>query len=140
MLNFTHHCRLLTRTLVITAGLGGCASSVDKPFNNVTVLDTANQSGELCGAFRLNDAQAEQFLNRTRAISAKEMSDHYNFLPCYVEGRVTMFGEVGQLCHFRIDAGGIAELSCDDGGRYIYVCDTCEHLLSGGETGVAVGR
>lgn len=130
-------CKRLVVGLAIAGIVQACANTADKPFQDTQVLRTSSEHSQLCGGFDLTNAQAEQFLNRTRVITAQEMSDHYNFLPCYVEGRVAMFGDVGQECDFSIHAGGTAELNCEDGGRYIYVCDTCEQILSGAESGVA---
>lgn len=126
--------------LAVVGVLQACANTAAKPFQNAQVLRVSGEHSGLCGGFSLSDAQAEQFLNRTRVITAEEVRDHYNFLPCYVEGRVSMFGEIGQECEFSIHAGGSAQLRCENGGRYLYVCDTCEHLLSGGEKDVAVSR
>lgn len=140
MRNFVRYWTFTSGSSILVTVLLGCSNTADKPFQNTQVFSAGSERGQLCGEFQLNSTEAEQFLNRSRVITAQEMSDHYNFLPCYVEGRVSMFGELGQECNFSIHAGGTAELNCEDGGRYIYVCDTCEHLLSGGEAGVAVGR
>lgn len=116
--------------LALAAGVAGCASS-KVHFHDAAVTSIgSDQPTPLCVDFSLSDEQALQFLRSSEAITAQQMHDNYNYLPCYVRGRVVRAEGSKQSCDFTIRAGGTAELNCEDGQGYIYACETCEELLT----------
>lgn len=112
----------------LTATFIGCAATDNLRFSSAKNLEVGgDEDMALCRDFQLTENQSVQFLNQSSAISAREIHDHYNYLPCYVKG--TVINE-GQECDFTIRAGGTAELVCDGGESYILACDDCEGLLT----------
>lgn len=115
--------------LAVAATMTACAAS-GGGFRAAKVKSIdSDEPTPLCSGFRLSDGQAQEFLERSNKITAQQMHDNYNYLPCYVKGTVVRVDESEHTCDFTIRAGGIAELSCENGQAYIYACDTCEALL-----------
>lgn len=105
----------------------GCTATDHSRFSNAKVLELGSEEDSaLCHDFRLTEDQSVQLLNQSKLITAKEMHDHYSYLPCYVKGSVTYNS---RECEFTIRAGGTAELICDDDKSYILACDDCNDLL-----------
>lgn len=120
----------LMMLVVVVATVTACASTEKRSFDNVRLTGFgSDRPDSLCENFRLTQAQAGQFLNRVRPINARQMHDHYNYLPCFVKGTVTRIGQSHEICDLIIRAGGTVELSCEGGQTYLYACDTCDELL-----------
>lgn len=124
--------RKSTALIGIMVAIAGCALNGSKDFHRASVHSAgSDELTSLCVTFRLTDDQTQQFLNRAKPITAQQLHDHYNYLPCYVKGTVMWTDERAVSCDFTIRAGGTAELVCDDGEGYIFACETCDELLTG---------
>lgn len=106
----------------------GCATTGHLRFSSARDLEVgSDEDMALCRDFQLTEEQSVQFLNQSSVVTAREVHDHYNYLPCYVKGIVI---NDEQECDFTIRAGGTAELMCDGGESYILACDDCEGRLT----------
>ena len=118
--------------------INGCGALSQRPIvesgatSKFTVLSALSRSEsveDFCSDFNLTVPQAEIFFNRGKEISAKTMHDKFDWLTCYVEGRLTNESLSIQSCTYAIQAGGTATIQCDPGQAYIWACDNCEDLL-----------
>jgi len=110
--------------------LSGCAL---KPaiISNVNVIKKGTDSaGAFCSDFSLTNTQVFKLLKSSREVEINEFHNNYEYLPCFVKGNLNM---EAKRCEFTIRAGGTVELTCNDGTGYLYVCDSCDHLLIGNE-------
>lgn len=104
----------------------GCLST-DIEITNIQVTEKGiDSAGFFCKGFSLSNTQVMEFFKRGREIEVKEFHDSYEYLSCYTKGTLSKGAEE---CNFIIRAGGTAELICNDKQGYLYVCDTCDHLL-----------
>lgn len=80
----------------------------------------------ICQDFRLNSAQAKQFFAKSRPITAKELHDSYEYMPCWVEG--TMADAQG-TSKWKIRPIGIGEIQRPNGALDLVGCKTCDDLF-----------
>ena len=108
----------------------GCTSTTSK-ITNIQVLEKgADSSIAFCKDFSLTSKQAIDFFKRSREVEINEFHNNYEYLPCYVKGTLN---KNNKECKFTIRAGGTAELTCNDKTGYLYVCDSCDHILRDNE-------
>ena len=104
----------------------GCMTPPDDRTNTVLVMtvDTAGVDGtksDICAGFTLTDSQAQSYFYRSIEISAKEMHDQYDYLPCYVRGKCEIYGKA---CEWEIRAGGTASVDTSS-DHYLFGCKNC---------------
>ncbi|MCP4456574.1 MAG: hypothetical protein GY816_00885 [Cytophagales bacterium] len=103
-----------------------CAAN-NKGITNIDVKETGTESGgEFCNKFSLSNLQATELIKASREVEINEFHNNYEYLPCFVKGSLNMGVKE---CNFTIRAGGTVEITCTDNTGYIFVCDSCEHLL-----------
>ncbi len=99
----------------------------NKSITNVEVKEKGTESGgEFCNKFSLSNFQATELIKASREIEIHEFHNNYEYLPCFVKGNLNMGVKE---CDFTIRAGGTVEIACTDKTGYLFVCDSCEHLL-----------
>lgn len=110
--------------------LSGC-SLESAVISNVRVIEKgADSGGAFCINFSLTNAQAFELIKSSREVEINEFHNNYEYLPCFVKGSLNMDTK---QCKFTIRAGGTVELTCDDDTGFLYVCDSCDHLLKDNE-------
>jgi hypothetical protein len=102
------------------------ASDTGQPVIRVTGHGTDPGNASICESFRLTDAQAKEFFAKATAITAEQVHDNYDVLPCWVEGTTTK-GADKQT--WKIRAGGTAEVTAANGDVTYLGCKTCDDLL-----------
>ena len=80
----------------------------------------------ICEDFRLTDAQAQEFFGKAHSITAAELHDDYDVLPCWVEGATT---GASATSRWKIRAGGTAEVTAANGDVSYLGCKTCDDIL-----------
>jgi hypothetical protein len=111
---------------VVLLSITACASQTSK-FNSATV--TAQGSDEpngLCQNFKPTNEEVQAFFAKAKQVSAMEIHNQYDYLPCYVKGTIL---RNDQTCDFSIRAGGTAELACNGEEITFYGCKTCDNLF-----------
>jgi hypothetical protein len=105
---------LLLATPVLALG-----PSLSAPANVVVVdfgVDEASPGwAEICGSFRLSNAQARRFLSRAAIVTRPELHDYFDVLPCFVRGTAE-FG--GYLATWEIRAGGTGTVTLTGGESF----------------------
>lgn len=91
-----------------------------------------------CADFKLTKTQAATFFNRGKEIDASTMHDNYDWLNCYIEGKLNNKALGFENCTYSIQAGGAANIVCKGGKAYLWACDNCNDLLRG--AGVSPGK
>ena len=118
--------------------LNGCGSLSQKPivegdteskFTVLSALSRSDSAESFCFDFNLTLPQAEDFFSRGEEINASIMHDQYDWLACYVEGRLNNMALSANNCTYVIQAGGTATIECDADQTYIWACNNCEDLL-----------
>jgi hypothetical protein len=102
------------------------ASDTNEPVIHVTGHGTDPGNASICESFRLTDAQAKVFFAKASAITAEQVHDNYDVLPCWVEGTTTK-GADKQV--WKIRAGGTAEVTAPNGDVTYLGCKTCDDIL-----------
>lgn len=87
-------------------------------------VDAGNAA--ICEDFQLTDSQAQAFFARAQPISAAQLHDDYDVLPCWVEGST---GSDGDTSKWKIRAGGTAEVTAPNGDVSYLGCKTCDDIL-----------
>ncbi len=104
-------------------------SSSQLAFEVLSTQSRSEKSGRFCAEFTLTKAQAETFFNRGKEINTITMHNEYDWLNCYVEGRLSNKA-LGYIdCRYSIQAGGTAAIQCSSDKAYIWACDNCDDLL-----------
>ena len=118
--------------LALLLAASGCANPPPTPHmsDHQVTARGHDPGGEFCSDFRLTPSQARVFFERARPVSAAELHDRFNHLPCWVRGSV----RVGQVVlAWEVRAGGTARLISSDGNVRLLACSTCNDLLRGNE-------
>jgi hypothetical protein len=102
------------------------ASDTAETVIRVTGHGTDPGNASICESFRLTDAQAKEFFAKATAITAEQVHDSYDVLPCWVEGTTTR-GADKQT--WKIRAGGTAEVTAANGDVTYLGCKTCDDIL-----------
>lgn len=106
--------------------LHGC-SFQKSDISNIHVLNIASDSADaFCTDFSLTNSEAYNFIVKSREVDVDEFHNNYEYLPCYVKGTLN---RGNTICDFTIRAGGTVELTCSNETGFLYVCDSCNHLL-----------
>ena len=79
-----------------------------------------------CEDFRLTAAQVRSFFDRAIVMTAGEIHDSFDWLPCWVDGEIV---EGGTIRTWRIRPTGIAEVRGPDGVVVLYGCKNCEDIF-----------
>ncbi|WP_139044339.1 hypothetical protein [Marinobacterium stanieri] len=116
--------KLALTMLSISFVITGCTY---KSISDVYVEDFYTSSPYTCemSDVDLNHREAEIFFERAKKVSYRELHEHYNYAPCYIEGWMKKNGEV---CDWKIRAGLTGSIDCKGDIKY-YVCDECDFLL-----------
>jgi hypothetical protein len=85
--------------------------------------------GDFCRDFRLTPAQARWFFGRAEVLTAKQLHDRFDHLPCRARG--TARGSKGSW-QWEVRAGGTARLVAPDGAVQLLGCSDCEMVLGAG--------
>lgn len=118
--------------------LSGCSTLCITPspestrqlgFEVLSAQSRSKSEDNFCAGFTLTASQAEAFFNRGKEIDAITMHNKYNWLNCYVEGRLSNKALGFNNCSYSIQAGGTAAIQCSSDKAYIWSCDNCDDLL-----------
>ncbi|PCK08640.1 MAG: hypothetical protein COA42_08175 [Alteromonadaceae bacterium] len=101
-----------------------------RSFSVTEVHARSEHKSSFCSGFTLTTTQAEAFFNRGREIDGITLHEKFDWLPCYVDGRISNPELNMNHCPFSIQAGGTASIRCDGGKAFIWACDQCEDLLA----------
>lgn len=107
-----------------------CASQTIK-FSDANVTTRgSDEPNSLCQNFKLTNHEALTFFTKATEITAKELHDQYDYLPCYVNGTIARKDAPSNLhnCTFSVRGGGTAELACNKEVK-LYACKTCDDLF-----------
>jgi hypothetical protein len=80
----------------------------------------------ICEDFRLTDAQAQEFFSKAVPVTAEQIHDDYEVLPCWVQGTTEKGTE---KTTWKIRAGGTADITDSKGDVTYLGCKTCDHIL-----------
>ena len=97
--------------------------------NNATIVVTGHgvdRPNAICEGFRLSEFQARKFFERSHRITRTELHDHYDYLPCWVEGTLTISGEKST---WKIRPVGVGEIRHKDGTIELRGCKKCDSLF-----------
>lgn len=94
---------------------------------DVYVADFQSDDMALCkpSDIDLSHAQASEFFERAKVVISRELHDHYNYAPCYIEGTLK---KGSQVCEFHIRAGATGQIQCGSTVEY-FACDDCQALF-----------
>jgi len=98
-------------------------------FEVLSTQSRGEQADRFCGGFTLTTSQAETFFNRGKEIDTITMHNEYDWLNCYVEGRLSNKALGFNNCSYSIQAGGTAEIQCGSDKAHICGCNDCDDLL-----------
>jgi hypothetical protein len=125
--------------IAIMAGLAACrrepaaqrpsdASSGDigKAVIRVTGHGVDQGGTSICEDFRLTDAQAQEFFSKAVPVSAEQIHDDYEVLPCWVQGTTESDRE---KTLWKIRAGGTADITAPNGDVTYLACKTCDDIF-----------
>lgn len=120
--------------LILSACETGSTTNMLENKTNIgfEVLSTqarSEQKNNFCAGFKLTQAQTAAFFNRGKEIDAITMHDNYDWLNCYVEGKLNNKALGFINCTYSIQAGGTANIACGEGKAYLWACDSCDDLL-----------
>lgn len=108
--------------LFTTLCLPGCVkANTEFTVTEVTGRGTDGDSGSFCSDFSLTDKQAQHYFDKARQVSAKEVHDQYEYLPCYAKGTAK---RDGQICEWEIRAGGTGYFTCGEDAS-LTACGDC---------------
>lgn len=108
-------------------------SIANSDFDVLTTKPRSEKKDSFCADFKLTQAQAAAFFNRGKEIDATTMHDNYDWLNCYVEGKLNNKTLGLENCTYSIQAGGTANIVCAEGKAYLWACDSCDDLLRGSD-------
>lgn len=126
--------RALYRAAVMVVGAlfwqSGCSAAelefLQRDYK-ISVRDFGSEkAGSFCEDFRLNDGQARLFFSRAKVVSAKELHDEYDWLPCYVKGSII---SAGQEYEWEIRPVGIGKLVDKSGNVWWLGCKDCDEIF-----------
>lgn len=100
-------------------------------FEVLTAQTRSEPKDRFCADFELTQTQTEAFFNRGKEIDAVTMHDKYDWLNCFVEGKLNNKALGFANCTYSIQAGGTANIVCEEGKAYLWACDSCDDLLRG---------
>ena len=109
-----------------SSGTAAAATDSAQTVIRVTGHGTDPGNASICEGFTLTDAQAKQFFAKATPITAEQVHDQYDVLPCWVDGTTTS-GANKQA--WKIRAGGTAELTAANGDVTYLGCKTCDDIL-----------
>lgn len=109
------------------------ASKANTGFEILATQPRSEQKDSFCADFNLTQTQAAVFFNRGKEIDATTMHDNYDWLNCYVEGKLNNKTLGFENCTYSIQAGGTANIVCEEGKAYLWACDSCDDLLRGAD-------
>ncbi len=98
-------------------------------FEVLSTQSRGEQADRFCGGFTLTTSQAETFFNRGKEIDTITMHNEYDWLNCYVEGRLSNKALGFNNCSYSIQAAGTAEIQCGSDKAHICGCNDCDDLL-----------
>lgn len=115
--------------------VSGCASQAGwsvQDAHDFRVLGFKSDDEMTCRRSDVNitNQSAQAFFHRAQQVEYSVVHDQFDIAPC------EMYGTVGyrhQTCHWTINAGGVAWISCSaDPGKldYVFGCENCRDLLS----------
>lgn len=114
--------------------LSSCVSRLPT-FTTVKDLSRGSDNADsFCKSFTLSDTEVLAFFNNAKEVSGMVIHYEYDYLPCYVKGKITTTqsgAHTEKACAFTIRAGGTAELACVDEPVKFYACNACDNLLPG---------
>ena len=109
--------------------LAGCAGAppVGAALDEVRI-ETRGSDGpaDACADFTLTAAQARYFLARSVVVTANQLHEGWDVLPCYVRGTARSASGVWR---WEIRAGGTATLETPAGDSELRACTGCEVVL-----------
>ncbi|MCP4492664.1 MAG: hypothetical protein GY820_35950 [Gammaproteobacteria bacterium] len=114
--------------------ISACATNKHHTVDNITITEIGQDGKEhFCHEFSLDESGIGGFFRAARHIGRKEYHDDYDHIACFVKGTLDFVNAKKNMahCEFTVRAGATAELWCDDGEYYVYVCDTCDALFGG---------
>ena len=121
--------RSIPALAVVSLLLAGCAgaplpgASLDEVRIETRGTDAG---GDFCSDFTLTAAQARYFLARSNVVTASQLHDGWDVLPCYVRGTARSASGVWR---WEIRAGGTATLESPAGDSELRACTGCEVVL-----------
>jgi len=121
--------RALLASALLAPLLAGCASAPEAgaALDEVRIETRGTDpGGEACADFSLTAAQARYFLARSVVVTASQLSDGWDVLPCYVRGTAR---SASGVWHWEIRAGGTAALETPAGDSELRACTGCESVL-----------
>lgn len=86
-----------------------------------TVGSDGASKNEFCADFFLTKNQAQQFFNKAKQVSGKDIHDKYSFLPCFVRGDGY---SNNKKCEWEVRAGGTSIIQCADELTHM-ACEEC---------------
>lgn len=110
------------------AVISACAQGTNRDLKITSIAISGrgqDEGGDFCKDFDLGAADVISFFQRAHPVTARELHDNFEFLPCYVLGSAVMDG---QTVSWGIRAGGTASVT-KQGEELFYACDNCEDLL-----------
>ena len=128
----------LLLVLASTLLSSGCVSNPSHPatpgnagvWRDVRVEGRGREAGgDFCEDFALTTAQAGWLLQHTRVVTASELHDRFELLPCWVHGTVVRDG--GLTWRWEARAGGTVRLISPSGDVEWRACQRCDAVLSG---------
>jgi hypothetical protein len=102
------------------------ASRQTAPAIHVTGHGTDPGNASICEGFRLTDAQAREFFVKAQAVTAEQIHDDYDVLPCWAAGTTRNGAETTT---WKIRAGGTAEVTAANGDVTYFGCRTCDDIF-----------
>jgi hypothetical protein len=105
---------------------GAAAGSPQAAIIRVTGHGVDEGNASICEDFRLTEAQAQEFFAKAEAVTAEQIHDDYDVLPCWAQG--TTESGAGKTT-WKIRAGGTAEITDSKGDVTYLGCKTCDELF-----------
>lgn len=108
--------------------LTACSTEFDvKRISKVYVQDFQSTEPNTCTVkdVDLSHQEAHQFFQLAKKVSRKEVHDHYDYAPCYIEGTLKYQDEI---CQWQIRAGMTGSITCK-GKAHTFACDQCDAIF-----------
>jgi hypothetical protein len=117
--------------LILVASTAACQQkAVSSGFPGKAVIVVTghgvDRPDSICSGFRLTEAQVRQFFERSHPITQKELHDRYDYMPCWVEGKIVSSGET---LTWKIRPVGIGEIHHRGGAIDLRGCKKCDNLF-----------
>lgn len=115
--------------LITLCALASCTLQKSK-FSGAAVTErSSDAANSFCQNFSMDNKQVMEFFSKSHEISAAELHDNFDYLPCHVKGSITPKDTLLHNCNFDIQAGGTAQVSCGEDWIKFYACKNCQHLF-----------